>query len=97
MADTITYHMRRAGAADGLVTEKHYRFSRGDTIEAPAGEFDHLASGTYKTPSQGRYSLGEHAGGGWYSVLLDGEPTGETVGQGEEAAKEQIAEMNGGA
>jgi hypothetical protein len=96
MADSqdVTHQMRRSGAADGQVTGDHYRFARGDEIEAPEGELAHLPRGTYQTrpveagraggsPPElvpGPYTLGPHVGGGYYEIRRDGEAVTEDNG-----------------
>jgi hypothetical protein len=96
MADSrdVTYQMRRSGAADGQVTGQHYRFARGDEIEAPEGELAHLPGGAYQTrpmeagragesprePVPGPYTLGPHVGGGYYEIRRGGEVVTEDNG-----------------
>jgi hypothetical protein len=113
MPDTVKYIMGYRGTHRGDVTGVPHRFREGEEVQAPEGEFRSLPSSFYETrpmeaeageatptPVDGPYSLGEHLGGGWYSVRRDGEvvrvDNGEpvTFGQGKDEAVRTINDLN---
>lgn len=76
MADDVEYTFNKRGSTYGAETGAYRRFNEGDTVQAPQGEFRHLAPGTYETrPLKAGADSGEgpdlsayHIGGGYYDV-----------------------------
>jgi len=92
----MTYVMHRTGSTTGAVSGRQIRYSAGDEIEAPEGEFAGLPDHAYeKRPTQeGRGDVPRYIveqSGPWWTVVDT--KTGEKV-DGESARSKDEAQAN---